>query len=112
MSAAALPPAANMATAREENELKQEGAIEASRDPGSSVTAEDAEKKLVEESRNAGVTAFTFDPDASPEEKRAQAKAVRQPRCLTQDASPRCLHSRRLLYCPCFHDLGGLTISQ
>lgn len=66
-----------MATSREANELKQQGAIEASRDPESSVTAEDAEKKLVEESRNAGVAAFTFDPNASQEEKRAQAKAVR-----------------------------------
>ena len=66
-----------MATAREATELKQQGAIEASRDPDSSVSAEDAEKKLVEESKNAGVAAFTFDPDASQEEKRAQAKAVR-----------------------------------
>lgn len=69
-----------MASAREANELKQEGAIEASRDPQSNVTAEDAERKLVEESKNAGVAAFTFDPDASPEEKRRQAKAVRQQR--------------------------------
>lgn len=61
---------------REANELKQQGAIEAARDPESSVTSNDAQKKLVEESKNAGVAAFTFDPDASPEEKRAQAKAV------------------------------------
>ncbi|KAI5867087.1 tricalbin [Durotheca rogersii] len=65
-----------MATAREASELKQQGALEASRDPGSEVTADDAQKKLVEESQNAGVTAFTFDPDASPEEKRAQARAA------------------------------------
>ncbi|KAI0970202.1 C2 domain-containing protein [Xylaria arbuscula] len=64
-----------MATAQETSELKQQGAIEAARDPASSVTADDAQKKLVEESKNAGVAAFTFDPDASPEEKRAQAKA-------------------------------------
>lgn len=38
--------------------------------------AEDAEKKMVDEAENAGVTAFTFDPDASPEKKRQQARAV------------------------------------
>lgn len=66
-----------MATELEASELKQQGALEASRDPESNVTADDAQRKLVEESRNAGVAAFTFDPDASPEEKRAQARAVR-----------------------------------
>jgi hypothetical protein len=65
-----------MATVQAANELKQQGAIEASRDPNSNVTAEDAERKIVEDSRQAGVTAFTFDPDASPEEKRTQARAV------------------------------------
>ncbi|KAI0523732.1 C2 domain-containing protein [Xylaria bambusicola] len=64
-----------MATAQQASELKQQGAIDAARDPNSSVTADDAQKKLVEESKNAGVAAYTFDPDASPEEKRAQAKA-------------------------------------
>ncbi|KAI1176202.1 C2 domain-containing protein [Nemania sp. FL0916] len=64
-----------MATAQQASELKQQGAIEASRDPASAVTADDAQKKLVQESQNAGVAAFTFDPDASPAEKRAQAKA-------------------------------------
>lgn len=77
-ASAAAPPAATMATNQEANELKQQGAIEASQDPESSVTADDAEKKLVDESRDAGVAAFTFDPDASQEEKRAQARAVRQ----------------------------------
>ncbi|KAI0175987.1 tricalbin [Hypoxylon sp. FL1284] len=65
-----------MATAQEASELKQQGALEASRDPDTSVTSDDAQRKLVEESKNAGVAAFTFDPDASPEEKRAQAKAA------------------------------------
>lgn len=65
-----------MATEQSKNELKQQGAIEASRDPNSSVTAADAEKKIVEESRSAGVAAYSFDPDASPEEKKAQARAV------------------------------------
>jgi hypothetical protein len=65
-----------MATAQAANELKQQGALEASRDPNSNVSAEDAERKIVEDSRQAGVIAFNFDPDASPEEKRAQARAV------------------------------------
>jgi len=65
-----------MATTQAANELKQQGAIEASRDPESNVTVEDAERKIVEDSRGAGVTAFTFDPDASAEEKKAQARAV------------------------------------
>jgi hypothetical protein len=57
-------------------ELKAQGVIEAAQDPNSSVTAGDAQKKIVEESKNAGIQAFTFDPDASREEKRAQIKAV------------------------------------
>jgi hypothetical protein len=65
-----------MATAKAANELKQQGMLEAARDPNSNVTAEDAERKIVEDSRQAGVAAFTFNPDASPEEKRAQAEAV------------------------------------
>jgi hypothetical protein len=65
-----------MATALAANELKQQGAIEASRDPNNNVTAEDAERKIVENSRQAGVTAFTFDPNSSVEEKKAQARAV------------------------------------
>jgi hypothetical protein len=65
-----------MATQRDVAELKQQGVIEAAQDPNSSTTAADAQKKIVEESRNAGVAAFTFDPDASPEEKRRQARNV------------------------------------
>ena len=65
-----------MSTAKEAEELKQQGVIEAAADPETSVTADDAQKKIVEASRNAGVAAFTFDPDASPEQKKAQAKAV------------------------------------
>jgi hypothetical protein len=57
-------------------EIKTEGAVEMAQDPNSSVTADDAQKKLVEESKKAGVAAFTFDPNASPEEKAAQARAV------------------------------------
>jgi hypothetical protein len=58
------------------SEVKQQGAAEAARDPESSVTAEDAERVFVEESQKAGATALQFDPDATPEEKAAQAKAV------------------------------------
>jgi hypothetical protein len=60
-------------------EIKAQGAVEMANDPNSSVTAEDAQKKLVDESQKAGVAAFTFDPDASPEEKAAQARAVSDP---------------------------------
>ncbi|KAI1868719.1 uncharacterized protein JN550_006294 [Neoarthrinium moseri] len=65
-----------MATEQSALELKQQGAIEAAQDPNSSVTANDAQKKMVEESKNAGVAAFTFDPDASLEEKKRQARAA------------------------------------
>lgn len=57
-------------------ELKAQGVEEASRDPKSSVTANDAQRKIVAESKKAGVAAFTFDPDATPEQKAAQAGAV------------------------------------
>lgn len=66
-------------SAKEVNELKQEGAIEAAENPNSQVTADQAEKEIVENSRNAGAAAFSFNPDASPEEKKAQAKSVRLP---------------------------------
>lgn len=65
-----------MATPAAEAELKQQGAFEAARDPKSSVTAADAEAKALTESKKAGVPAFTFNPNATPEEKAAQAKAV------------------------------------
>lgn len=65
-----------MSTLQAASELKQQGAIRAARDPDSSVTAEDAEKKIVQDSRNAGVTAFHFDPNASAEEKKAQVEAA------------------------------------
>lgn len=65
-----------MATEQEASELKQQGVIEAAQDRESSVTADDAQKKMLQESKAAGLTAFTFNPDDSPEEKKAQAKAV------------------------------------
>lgn len=58
------------------NELKSEGAIEAAQDPNSSVTAQDAERVMLEESKKAGSAALQFDPNASPEEKAAQARSV------------------------------------
>lgn len=64
-----------MATESRESELKQQGALEAARDPASSVTAQQAEASVVEQARAGGSAAFQFDPDASPEEKRAQARA-------------------------------------
>jgi hypothetical protein len=57
-------------------ELKQQGALEAAQNDNGKVTAQDAEQVLVDESRKAGAAAFQFDPDASPEEKAAQAGAV------------------------------------
>lgn len=43
--------------------------------------AEDAQRNMVEEAENAGVTAFTFDPDASPEQKRQRARDVSWSTC-------------------------------
>jgi hypothetical protein len=65
-----------MSTSTSAAELKTQGVVEAAQDPDSSVTADDAQQKIVTESKKAGVPAFTFDPDASPEEKAAQARAV------------------------------------
>ena len=67
-----------MATPSRAAELKQQGALEAARDPNSSVTAEQAEDKVLHEARNAGSAAYKFDPDATPEQKAAQANAVRR----------------------------------
>ncbi|PHH68181.1 hypothetical protein CDD82_752 [Ophiocordyceps australis] len=63
-------------SSHETNELKAQGVIEAADNPQSQVTADDAQRELVQQSRNAGVAAFSFDPDASPEQKRSQAQAA------------------------------------
>ncbi|KAF2111010.1 hypothetical protein BDV96DRAFT_583272 [Lophiotrema nucula] len=63
-----------MASSRE-HELKQQGAIEAAQDPNSKVTAQAAENTLHEEAKKGGSAAYQFDPNATTEEKRAQAKA-------------------------------------
>ncbi|KAF4984077.1 hypothetical protein FZEAL_656 [Fusarium zealandicum] len=77
-----------MSSAKEVSELKQQGAVEAAANPQSSVTADDAQREIVEASRNAGVAAFTFDPDASPEQKKAQANAAIPPE-LQQSRRPK-----------------------
>lgn len=58
-----------------ESELKQQGALEAAIN-SNNVSAEAAEKVLVDEARKAGGEAFQFHPGASTEEKASQAKAV------------------------------------
>ncbi|KAI5465856.1 C2 domain-containing protein [Mariannaea sp. PMI_226] len=68
-----------MATAKEASELKLQGAFDAAANPQSSLTADDAEREMVEASRNAGIPAFKFDPDATPAQKRAQAMAAIPP---------------------------------
>jgi hypothetical protein len=65
-----------MATTAEAGELKTQGVIEAAQDPNSKVSAEDAEKKMLDESRKAGAAAYHFDPNASAEEKKAMLKDV------------------------------------
>ncbi|KAL5423932.1 hypothetical protein PMIN04_003602 [Paraphaeosphaeria minitans] len=64
-----------MATMQHASELKQQGALDAAQDPNSSVTADQAENAIVQEARAGGSAAFKFDPNASPEEKAAQARA-------------------------------------
>ena len=62
-------------------ELKSQGAIEAAQDPNSQVTAGDARQTLMDESKRAGGAAYEFNPNASPEEKAAAARAVGLPTC-------------------------------
>ena len=57
-------------------ELKSQGAAEAARDPNSDVTSEDAERTMIDESTKAGAIGFQFDPNATAEEKAAQAHTV------------------------------------
>ncbi|KAI4114736.1 MAG: hypothetical protein LQ345_004539 [Seirophora villosa] len=56
-------------------ELKSQGAAEAARDLDSEVTSQDAQHVMAAESKKAGVEAFEFDPNASPEAKAAQARS-------------------------------------
>lgn len=57
-------------------ELRAHNTAQAARDPNSTTTAHDAEQVMAEESKKAGIAAFQFDPDASPEDKAAQARSV------------------------------------
>ncbi|KAM0720138.1 hypothetical protein Q7P37_004274 [Cladosporium fusiforme] len=61
-------------TAGHDAELKQQGVIDAARDPNTAIDAEQAEQALLNQSRAAGAAAFTFDPDATAEEKARQVK--------------------------------------
>ncbi|SMR43530.1 unnamed protein product [Zymoseptoria tritici ST99CH_3D1] len=67
-------------TAKAEHELKAQGVVEAAQDPNTSVTSDDAQKAMVDQARAGGAAAFTFNPDASPEEKAAQAQEQTGPR--------------------------------
>ncbi|EOA86535.1 uncharacterized protein SETTUDRAFT_114861 [Exserohilum turcica Et28A] len=64
-----------MATESRASELKQQGLLDAAKDPNSSITAQQAERSIVQQAQAAGSAAFQFDPNASPEEKRAQARS-------------------------------------
>jgi hypothetical protein len=63
-------------------ELKSQIAEEAARNPDSKFSAEDAERVMIEESTRAGATAMKFNPNASPEEKAAQASTVTHPKTI------------------------------
>jgi len=63
-------------TTVQEKELKIQGVVEASQDPNSSVTSQDVQKKIVDEAKKAGIPAFSFDPNATTAEKRAQTREV------------------------------------
>ncbi|KAH8431124.1 putative membrane bound C2 domain protein (vp115) [Aspergillus melleus] len=73
----------------QQRELRQQGAIEAAEQaPQDPKAAEAAEKVLVEETRKAGMPAYQFDPNASPEEKAAAAEA-RVPPGFHRDKKPK-----------------------
>ena len=58
------------------SEIKQQGVLEAARDPDTNISAEDAEKAVLKEAQKAGGAAMMFDPNATAEEKAAQARSV------------------------------------
>ncbi|THC87555.1 hypothetical protein EYZ11_012998 [Aspergillus tanneri] len=65
---------ASLRVEAEKGELRQQGAIEAAEEaPQDLEVAKAAERVMVEETLKAGMPAFQFDPDASPEEKAAIA---------------------------------------
>ncbi|PKS06382.1 hypothetical protein jhhlp_007130 [Lomentospora prolificans] len=67
-----------MGTEQDPVEAQQEQAIQEAKakQAAAAADADQAQRRMVEEARNAGVPAFTFDPDASPEQKRAQTRAA------------------------------------
>ncbi|KAL8832693.1 MAG: hypothetical protein Q9191_000094 [Dirinaria sp. TL-2023a] len=69
-------------------ELKTEGALQAAQDPNSDVSSQDAQQVMANESKKAGIAAFQFDPDATPEEKAAQARS-RVPAGFHHDRKPK-----------------------
>lgn len=64
-----------MAAPSQAAELKQQGALEAARDPNNPVSSEAAQKTIVEEAKKSGALGFHFNPNATPAEKAAQAAA-------------------------------------
>ncbi|KAL4897475.1 C2 domain-containing protein [Aspergillus ambiguus] len=73
------------------SELRQEGALETAQEAAqqpSQDAAQAAEKVLVDETRKAGMPAYQFDPDASPEEKAAIAES-RVPPGFHHDKKPK-----------------------
>ena len=68
-------------------ELKAQGVQDAARDPNSNVTSSDAQKVMGDESKKAGIPAYSFDPDASPKEKAAAAGAT-VPRAFHHEKKP------------------------
>lgn len=71
-----------------EGELKSQGAVEAAQDSSSKLTAQDAENVMANESKKAGIPALQFDPDATPEEKAAQARSVSSSQPFRSNARP------------------------
>ena len=78
-----------MATTTSNNELRVQKAVDEAQDPNSKVTGADVQKRILSESKKAGVTAFTFDANASTSEKVAQAKAVSPSRIQGPPTRPR-----------------------
>jgi len=67
-----------MGTEQDPVDVGQAAAVENAKaqEEAALASANRAQERMVEEARNAGVPAFTFDPDATLEEKRAKARAV------------------------------------
>lgn len=64
-------------SSRPPHEQAHEAVIQDAQNPNSQTTAEDAQQALIDNTKRAGGAAFQFNPDASPEDKAAQARSVR-----------------------------------